>query len=250
MKTRDANEVLTKIRKGATADFNVQDWLCCLDALGWRWTKHNDKGDTAYDITAPNDQSFWLKKESGYRRIVFYDFLRWAKEQGLMFHVEAKIGAAPVKKSRQETEENTGTCPCCFGGFKLRDVAGNPGMVIHGYKRPGCGYIISNCHGVNYLPYELSCSGTRVIRSLAEHHVNMLEAQLGLLRAQPETLYIAGRNKEERVVPRGSPSYNYELSSKIQHVEWEIRSVRKDIALFITKIDTWTLQPLPGTVRP
>lgn len=57
-----------------------------------------------------------------------------------------------------------GTCPCCFGAFVVKRGV----MVLHGYKRPGHGYIIGNCPATHtYKPYEVSCEGTVAMRDLA-----------------------------------------------------------------------------------
>jgi hypothetical protein len=58
-------------------------------------------------------------------------------------------------------------CPACFGMFKLTPKTKHgsdksmPGMVLHGYKRPGTGYIDGNCFGQDWPPFELSPEGTK-----------------------------------------------------------------------------------------
>ncbi len=44
-----------------------------------------------------------------------------------------------------------GWCPIC-----QRDIKVRTGLVHHGYERPGVGYIIGDCPGVGYPPYEKS----------------------------------------------------------------------------------------------
>lgn len=46
-----------------------------------------------------------------------------------------------------------GICQACLGEFHVH----NRKMVLHGYKRPGTGYIEGDCVGVGHPPYELSC---------------------------------------------------------------------------------------------
>jgi hypothetical protein len=46
-----------------------------------------------------------------------------------------------------------GECQICEGQFKVQDGR----VVLHGYKRPGHGYIVGECMGRNEAPYELSC---------------------------------------------------------------------------------------------
>lgn len=52
-----------------------------------------------------------------------------------------------------------GSCAICQRLQKLerkRTKSGLPTMVHHGYRRPGVGYILGDCFGVGYPPYELS----------------------------------------------------------------------------------------------
>ncbi len=52
-----------------------------------------------------------------------------------------------------------GTCAICDRLQKMerkRTHSGHPIMVHHGYRRPGVGWIVGDCFGVGYPPYELS----------------------------------------------------------------------------------------------
>lgn len=250
MKTRNANELLKKIQKGATAGFNTQDWLCCLEALGWLCAKILLAKETCYNVTAPNGERFTIRKKPGCRVVTFDDFLKWAEAQGLDAAVEAKIGPAPRKKTRQETEANIGTCPCCFGGFKLKaSTGGYLGMVFHGYKRPGWGYTVGECYGVGYAPYEVNCVGTERFLEVVKHHEAGLVASIENLRAEPEELWVSSRRREDRVVKKGEATYAYELRNQISERESRLYQVRRDIAFLQDKIATWTPRPLPGTVQ-
>jgi len=158
MKTRNTDELLARIRRGMADTFSVQDWLVCLDAVGWLWTKTvilpepGYRGrETQYSITAADGEVFRLKKEPGYRVITFYEFRRWALQHGLLEAIDAKLGPAPVKPVRDDVE-NTGTCPCCFGSYKLKPGRRELRMTLHGYRRPGCGYVVGNCPGINFAP--------------------------------------------------------------------------------------------------
>lgn len=55
--------------------------------------------------------------------------------------------------------KKVGTCQCCFN---LQVVGTEPyALVLHGYTRPGVGWINGRCAGVGHLPYELSCEQTK-----------------------------------------------------------------------------------------
>lgn len=251
MKTRNADELMAKIRKGATAGFNVKDWQCALEALGWT-VDEPTRG--VYAITAPDGESFRLEKQPGYRVIVFYDFLKWAKVQGLMEAVEAKLGPAPVRAPRRDMM-NTGTCACCFGNFKLWRPQTLKTMVLHGYVRPGHGYIIGNCPGVRFQPYELSCEGTVYMLGLVENAIDNKKAVLEMLATTTE-LWVrrwdaaAGNSKSVimRAIEEPKWSFEAERRNQIAACEYEIEVMERDRATLDAKVKGWVLRPLPGAV--
>lgn len=52
---------------------------------------------------------------------------------------------------RKLTEDFIGTCQWCLGEYK---VNGRQKMTLHGYLRPGHGFVIGQCHGVGHAPFE------------------------------------------------------------------------------------------------
>jgi hypothetical protein len=80
----------------------------------------------------------------------------------------ALLGVTPAP--RAESRNAKGTCACCFAKQRTRtDGAEASGrMFHHGYLRPGFGYIVGPCPGHGFLPYELSCEGTRYMLGRAK----------------------------------------------------------------------------------
>jgi len=119
------------------------------------------------------------------------------KDTEFLVQLNAKLGTEPYltgdDKKRAKEKEGIdmgvlGTCPCCFGTFKLllkgsRNGSDKtmPGMVLHGYKRPGTGYAEGECHGVGWPPYELSKEGT-------ENYLRWIEVYLMHIEKQYEVL--------------------------------------------------------------
>ncbi len=70
--------------------------------------------------------------------------------------------------------ENTGTCQICERACKLP----NGRVSLHGYKRPGTGWITGNCRGSHELPFEQSCDAlVRFIETvLVARRANLLES--------------------------------------------------------------------------
>lgn len=75
------------------------------------------------------------------------------------------------------TTRYLGTCAACGGEFKVRDGR----LVHHGYKRPGIGYIVGDCMGVDYPPHELSPELAERVLGVAIQKAETAEAQLARL---------------------------------------------------------------------
>lgn len=68
---------------------------------------------------------------------------------------------------RRDAENRIGTCPGCWGEFKVQQGEGETWLVVlHGYQRPGHGAIIGRCMGVSLQPVEHSPDG---IVAVLEH---------------------------------------------------------------------------------
>lgn len=93
----------------------------------------------------------------------------------------AKIGGyEPAAKP--EPVNPTGTCQCCFGDFKALPKKGEYRIALHGYQRPGYGYIIGRCMGENHLPFEGSCEQTKKFKKMLEDSRDDLKAYRGKLQ--------------------------------------------------------------------
>lgn len=62
---------------------------------------------------------------------------------------------------RQLMEDRIGTCPRCWGQYKVRDdnQDGVWELVLHGYERPGHGHVVGRCAGTDQQPLEHSPDG-------------------------------------------------------------------------------------------
>jgi hypothetical protein len=101
----------------------------------------------------------WLKTQTPYFKQM-NDFLG-------LDSVEHEKDQKRLEQQRKHREGGNATCPVCFGMFKLvpKTKKGKdktmPGMILHGYKRPGTGWIEGNCFGQDWPPFELSPEGTQ-----------------------------------------------------------------------------------------
>ncbi|MEQ6332927.1 hypothetical protein [Sphingobium sp. MK2] len=69
---------------------------------------------------------------------------------------------------RKVTEDFIGTCQACFGEFKVNEASKL--IVLHGYQRPGIGFILGNCEGHDHAPFEYDFQLTKTI--IVRHHQN------------------------------------------------------------------------------
>lgn len=76
------------------------------------------------------------------------------------------------------TLRHIGWCPVCERDVKVRDDR----LVHHGYQRPGFGYIVGDCFGVGFRPYELSPEAAeQFLYRVVIPQIQRLEQQLELL---------------------------------------------------------------------
>ncbi|WNM70222.1 hypothetical protein [Myxococcus phage Mx1] len=66
--------------------------------------------------------------------------------------------------TKPEPQNPTGTCQCCFNAQKV--VKGH--ISLHGYTRPGWGFINGRCRGSGYKPFEVTCEQTKVFKGELE----------------------------------------------------------------------------------
>lgn len=161
---------------------------------------------------------------------------------------------------------NTGTCPCCFGQFVVKHSV----MVLHGYKRPGIGYIIGNCPATRrFKPYEVSSEGTVFMLGLAKDALKARTAFLKKLETFAITEFVVSREKDlkgltfeqkrrlekheryEKITVRQGDGqkqhyydtqewYEKERASKVYVTQADIQGIKKDIDFLTKKIKTWT----------
>lgn len=84
-----------------------------------------------------------------------------------------------------------GTCQACFNAQVIKATGGKKvhTMVLHGYERPGFGYIKGNCAGVGHPPYELSCELTKAWKKQCEQHLATRKADLARYEADKQESY-------------------------------------------------------------
>lgn len=165
---------------------------------------------------------------------------------------------AETERKRQERDERArvgkATCPCCFGPFMLvpRAKKGDrsmPGMVLHGYRRPGVGYLQGECFGNGWPPFELSSDGSRAYLVHLRAALEDLKESLGRLeRDEQDTLFI-GLNayKRDETAPDKWAGY---LKTSIGQRKSEINEVTRVIGVVQKNLNSWEPHPERLELKP
>lgn len=252
-------DVLLRLRRGAHATLSFKAIGKALAPVGWVVTQHKEMtatltrypGAPSYEhtgpgvvFTSPRGETVRTVKEPGYNCIPTHQILPAVYKLGLIEDICAHLGMPHPDEERAMREAtfnhtdvtNTGSCPACFGLYKLTDQGK---MVHHGYQRPGIGYIIGDCFGVGYEPFELSNAGTvAYVEKLRSYRDGMVVDLATLVKAGPE-FYNA------RVGAGGMPAMEQLYENATTHLERQITHLDADIKMLDQMIADWKLLDLP-----
>ena len=202
--TAEVVALATKFRKGATSSFKLKEYKAVLEPIGFKVEVTKKEGRTvlAVTFTAPNGETLVEVKEPSYRAVTFYDACRFVKKHGAEDAVSAALGLPSYEEEQADKQvygvqydlTNAGICPACFRVQKLDD---NGGLVLHGYQRPGDGYIHGSCYGVGHKPLEVSVEGTDAYlnKVLVPCAKSAAEA-LAEFKVSPPTSFRINRNRD------------------------------------------------------
>lgn len=192
-------------------------------------------------------------------RVKFTDWLK--NDTPFYAQLNAFLGMDPIEheKERKELErkrvlrdQGNATCPVCFGQFKLtaktkhgRDKS-MPGMVLHGYKRPGTGYIDGNCYGQDWPPFELSSEGTEAyLTALKPHELRTQDYLEKLTSGQVTTLGNRHDVRKPYVKDEMIPlEWNRRLQNQVEETKGRLRMIQSDIQRLEKAVSEWKPEPL------
>ncbi len=148
--------------------------------------------------------------------------------------------AAKLAERAASRAGRVGTCQICEGEHVVRSGL----VVLHGYNRPGFGYVVGSCYGVSEKPFEVSCDA--LVRWIAE---------LGRIRAGRATSLVNLATATEATVERytGKGRTGYELvtitpadtqfertiAQMRSKLESEIMYIGQDIARHTARVTSW-----------
>ncbi len=180
------------------------------------------------------------------------EFVRWAMKNGILEDTNEVLGTEDYeserKNKKKRTEENVGTCGACFGQFKYKGA--NKNLVMHGFSRPGHGYLEGKCFGVNYQPYEISVDCTtdfvENLEDIKERTEKELQAwkdgKFKLIKVR-DTRARIGKRETIDITPEDD-RWESALKDVIREIESKIKYIGKDIETYSKLRDDWELKEL------
>lgn len=228
-------------------------------------TKHQSKfGFDMYvmvkghKITSPDGQEYIVTPNSdlGYDgdKTTFQDWFTWASENtNILELVNEILGMkAHVKASERPRQavgnQIIGTCAICAH----EQVVRNGLMVLHGYQRPGIGYIQGECFGVGYDPYEVSTKAIEayipVLQDLkAGRQKRIADINSGKVTVFYRTLRAknAYTKPEMEKIEVGHRDFDSVMNATLVNLDSEVRAITDDIAMYQKRMAAWK----PGTLR-
>ena len=159
---------------------------------------------------------------------------------------------AETERKKQEREEKArvgrATCPCCFRPFMLlpRAKKGDrsmPGIVLHGYRRPGTGYLQGECFGNGWPPFEISSEGTKEYLFQLNSFLRDLNTRLGRLERDEEDTLVIGFLKAYTRSNTSPVEWERYREMAISHEKAQIREVTSVRDLVSSKLTSWEPHP-------
>jgi hypothetical protein len=218
---------------------------------------HSWMGANGLRYTSPEGKTFDLlpgkydlKRDRGVKDLRTYNVLPWIKKETSYYdQINAKLGMEEHVPAAARTRDNTGTCAACFRNIKLAPTGL---MALHGYERPGHGYIHGRCVGGNHRPYELSAEGTELMLQGTRNMLASVQKRLAALQAGPEKVESTNWRNEVLVHPKGTPEYTRHVEHQIDEAERLIKHLEYDVRIYEYLIKDWKVRELPteGTRVP
>lgn len=158
---------------------------------------------------------------------------------------EKKIAAAKATA----LGDNAGHCEICGALQKLRKVGDHYVMVHHGYQRPGHGYIVGDCFGVNYQPYEKSTEALVAYLPRLKNYLRDETQRLhNLMNGRVKSFKLKRRHQDIIITP-DDVEWEQTLKNHITATERQIEFINDDIDSCQKKINNWVEKPLPFELK-
>lgn len=161
-------------------------------------------------------------------------FSQWQQLAADFVSLKLFIKKGRVKSDKvkvKETKNPMGTCQICQRAVCLMPGTGT--LFLHGYQRPGYGFVVGECEGARYLPYEQSCDRTKEVRLQYEERLVWVEESLQKLSVVQELYW-----KEQQIQPN-HPEWSKALAFAKSQIIAEIRGLKSEIQRLTKVITDW-----------
>lgn len=183
------------------------------------------------------------------KRLRLYDLLPWMKEHTTyMAQINQTLGMEEHVPAAQRTRDNTGTCGVCFRNIKIIRKGEHTFMALHGYNRPGDGFIVGRCPGGDHAPYELSAEATKRVLKDAQAHLDGIEKYLRTLEDPnlqefDESHFDMGA--PAKVIRRDYAHWEAALDRHKSSVKYKVAAAKAERDIFNWLVEHWELRALP-----
>lgn len=199
-------------------------------------------GSDAIRVTNTKGESFELGRDHhSIDRPLEYCLYRSTSDlskSGWKEDASAALGKEIHVPAAARTRENTGTCPACWGNYKLNDGR----LVLHGYQRPGWGHVVGSCDAEKYPPAETSDSGFKMWLEKLE---TFLAREQGTMRNIREGLVSQLKGRGGNWIKKGEPSFAMHLDNLTRMTEDSIKTYKSEVQLYHKLIAAWKTRPFP-----
>lgn len=167
------------------------------------------------------------------------DVVRWLADRGWVRAVNAYLNLEEHTPAAARTRDNTGSCGACFANVKL---TGDLATVLHGYERPGEGFVKGKCPGTGYLPYELSADATsEFLRLTLRPNLKLAEGEL----AELEDDKVLSLPYGTRTVRPGDPGWSTAKVSALHGARSYVEALTRRVEAYERLVQHWVQRPLP-----
>jgi hypothetical protein len=123
--------------------------------------------------------------------------------------------ALDITPAPKMTSSTRGTCQGCFSKYETHQHDQNWDVVLHGFQRPGIGFLLGECRGHGHVPFEVSCEQTKVFRAELVQFKAEQQAWLKMVVGNEVPSFTAKVATGKRVPDNSTPkrrAYGYETA--------------------------------------
>lgn len=131
-----------------------------------------------------------------------------------------------------------GECQICQHR-QILDSRGN--LVLHGYQRPGHGYIVGDCFGVGHPPWEVSSDALAEWIELVKKR-SVQAAQDAVKTAKLTTINVnrgSDRNPRMVTLTKGDPGFESEIEKRVRGLKQQATWLADDAKRETRRLQTW-----------